>query len=85
MLDCKEVAEILSSEKKSSRWEKVMLSVHLGMCKCCKGYSKHLESMRDGYRKLFSQNAKSLDFSFRLKRSKARAVEKIREILSSTH
>ena len=55
MLSCKEIVKLLNSEDKVSFTKRAELRMHLMMCKHCSAYSKHLESMKNGFRDLFKK------------------------------
>ncbi len=55
MLSCKEIVKILNSEGKIPLFQRAELKMHLMMCKHCATYSKHLQALRGGFKKLFSK------------------------------
>lgn len=55
MLSCKEIVKILNSEEKVTLFQRAELRMHLMMCKHCSAYSKHLQALRTGFKKLFSK------------------------------
>lgn len=55
MLSCKEIVKILNSEEKIPLFQRAELKMHLMMCKHCSAYLKHLHSLRNGFKKLFSK------------------------------
>lgn len=55
MLPCKEIVRILSSDEKIGFLRKLELKMHLAMCNHCSAYRKHLESMKNGFKNLFSK------------------------------
>ena len=69
MLSCKEIVKILNSEEKVPLFQRAELKMHLMMCKHCSAYSKHLQSLRSGFKKLFSK----------LTRTEPKTVERIED------
>ncbi len=53
MQNCKKTIEILTSGEKLSMPQKLMLQMHLLLCKNCKYFSKHMKVMKECYSKLF--------------------------------
>ena len=55
MLPCKDIVRILSTEEDTSLMVTAEIKMHLLMCKHCSAYNKHLQMMKNGFRKLFSK------------------------------
>ena len=55
MRTCREVVEILSSDKKLTLWGKIELKLHLMICKSCSKYLSQIRALRDTYKELFKQ------------------------------
>lgn len=55
MLPCKDIVRILSSEEETSLMVTAEIKMHLLMCKHCSAYNKHLQYMKNGFKKLFSK------------------------------
>jgi len=55
MLSCKEVVRILGSGEPLGLKRKLMLNLHLSMCKHCGTYARQLKAMKNGFIKLFQQ------------------------------
>lgn len=55
MLPCKDIVKILSSDEKVSFLRRAELRMHLMMCEHCSAYSRHLKSMRKGFKSLFAR------------------------------
>ena len=53
MLSCKEIVRLLSSDQAVPLMKRAELKMHLMMCKHCSRYSKHLQILTDGFKKLF--------------------------------
>ena len=54
MLRCNEIAKILNSDERLSLLKRAELRLHLMMCEHCAAYSKHLNYLKTGFKKLFS-------------------------------
>jgi hypothetical protein len=55
MLACKEIVEIVSSNKKLPLLKKAELKFHLIMCKHCHAYVEQLKIMNVQYKKVFKK------------------------------
>lgn len=55
MLPCKDIVKLLSSDEKVTLLQRAELKMHLMMCEHCSAYNRHLKSMRNGFKKLFSK------------------------------
>lgn len=58
MLSCKEIVRLLSSDQPIPLMKKAELKMHLMMCNPCSRYSKHLQMLADGFKKLFREKTK---------------------------
>lgn len=59
MLKCKEIVEIVSSNKELTFKDKVEVRIHLLMCKHCHAYSEQLKIMGKQYKKVFEKITKT--------------------------
>lgn len=61
MLSCKDYVKIVSSEKSSSLKQKLALYFHYLICHHCRKYTKQLEILKLGFKKLFLIKSENIE------------------------
>lgn len=58
-LSCREATRLMSEarERRLTRWERVGLSIHLGLCRYCRRYRRQLAYLRDVVKKIVEEPA----------------------------
>lgn len=77
MISCKEVVDVLSSEKNLSFRKKIELQTHLFMCKHCSAYYSQMNSLKNKLKKIFQTITKT--DSNTVKNLERKVIEKLKQ------
>ncbi|MGZ3772930.1 MAG: hypothetical protein ACXVCY_18315 [Pseudobdellovibrionaceae bacterium] len=76
MMNCKQIVKTVSSEDKTDWRHRLEVRIHLLMCHHCRTYVKHLEMIKNGFKKIFNTEGQDLD-SEKIKELEKKVLKKI--------
>lgn len=78
MITCKEVVDVLSTEKDLSFRKKIELRTHLFMCEHCSAYYSQMNSLKNRFKKIF-QNITKTDSST-VKNLEKKVIDNLKQV-----